>query len=46
MDEYPFPKYSMYKQDFQNWGHGVKLVEKRPIFPQYHLKFNGKSSYK
>lgn len=44
--ECPFPKHSMYKQDFMNWGKGVKLIEKRPDFPKYRLKFTGKSSYK
>lgn len=36
----------MYKQDFINWGKGVKLIERRPDYPKYRLKFIGKSSYK
>lgn len=36
----------MYKNDFQSWGKGIKLVEGRPVYPQYTLKFKGKSHYK
>eukprot|EP00347_Sterkiella_histriomuscorum_P023715 403333634 len=44
--QYPFPKHSLYRGDFANWGHGVKLVEKRPELPRYNLKFKGQSYFK
>ena len=42
----PFPKKSIYKQAFLNWGPGKINIEKAPPERKLNMKFRGKSHYK